>query len=175
MWSLILDSFKTSFAQEVEFGEKGQLATHNLMDTLRSSTVTKAVPGGQVSQGVPTSLTFLDSPWAPGERLGSLAWHSRPPQPSPPTLQAASPPSDTLIFSLAEFLLAPRTPVISLSVPLHILVPLLAMFSACFFHLTNFYSSFKTQAQVSSSVQRLLPPPGSPLCLPQRSKKRVLI
>lgn len=108
MWSLILDSFKTSFAQEVEFGEKGQLATHNLMDTLRSGTVTKAVPGGQVSQGVPISLTFLGSPWSPGERLSSLAWPSRPPQRSPPSLQAPSPPSDTLIFSLAEFLLLPE-------------------------------------------------------------------
>lgn len=34
MWSLLLDSFKTSFAREVEFGEeKGQLATHSLPST----------------------------------------------------------------------------------------------------------------------------------------------
>lgn len=33
MWSLPLDFFKTSFAQVVEFGEKSQLATHNLLWT----------------------------------------------------------------------------------------------------------------------------------------------
>ena len=60
MWRLLLDSFKTSSAREVEFGEEtGHPATLQPSIDTRSSCVTKADPGGQVARGRQSSLTVL--------------------------------------------------------------------------------------------------------------------
>lgn len=61
MRSLLLDSFKTPFAQEVEFGEeKGQRAAHSLPST-REVALPQRLPRGAGAPGRPP-LTYIP-PW----------------------------------------------------------------------------------------------------------------
>lgn len=124
MWSRLLDSFKASFAQEVEFGEeKGQLATHSLPSTREVALSQRLAPGGRCPGMYP--LPYI-SPWlctALGVKTGSLAWHSRPPQCTLSPSGPPPPPSGTIIPGLAEPPLAPRA---------HQLSPSLSLCTSCF-------------------------------------------
>lgn len=136
MWSLLLDSFKTSFARKLSLGRR------------RASlppTASHRHDKWRCHQGWPWWAGAPECPLRPSTALRmktgllSLAFEASTVQPSHP-LDPHLQPRCTSTCSQS-------TPVVSLAVPLHTLFSLLGMLSPILPPGTNFYSSFKTQAQ----------------------------